>query len=165
MLQVWPAALAGRDAQSSPTPPAPPAADRVVGESLAVLASVAQQRDHFAAVMAALLGCFRGSGGARLLQVRCPAAGIPSTGEPCAGAAAAPRSTAWLVRRVTHAWALPRPKASRLCFVLNASSVPLASRMLPCLQRRGGLVIQQMSQRLGGLRVYRELSRLLQVGW
>lgn len=30
-------------------------------------------------------------------------------------------------------------------------------------QRRGGLVIQQLSQRLGGLRVYRELSRLLQV--
>ncbi|KAL4449453.1 hypothetical protein ABPG77_007097 [Micractinium sp. CCAP 211/92] len=72
------------------------ASDRVVTESLAVLASVAQQRDHFSAVMAALLGCFRGSGGARLLQ------------------------------------------------------------------RRGGLVIQQMSQRLGGLRVYRELSRLLQ---
>ena len=32
------------------------------------------------------------------------------------------------------------------------------------MQRRGGLVIQQLSQRLGGLRVYRELSRLLQVG-
>lgn len=32
-----------------------------------------------------------------------------------------------------------------------------------CLQRRGGLVIQQLSQKLGGLRVYRELSRLLQV--
>ena len=31
------------------------------------------------------------------------------------------------------------------------------------MQRRGGLVIQQLSQRLGGLRVYRELSRLLQV--
>lgn len=30
-------------------------------------------------------------------------------------------------------------------------------------QRRGGLVIQQLSQKLGGLRVYRELSRLLQV--
>ncbi|KAL4443824.1 hypothetical protein ABPG75_011561 [Micractinium tetrahymenae] len=72
------------------------ASDRVVTESLAVLASVAHQRDHFPAVMAALLGCFRGSGGARLLQ------------------------------------------------------------------RRGGLVIQQMSQRLGGLRVYKELSRLLQ---
>ena len=45
------------------------AADRVVTESLAVLASVAEQRDHFPAVMAALLDCFRGNGGARLLQV------------------------------------------------------------------------------------------------
>lgn len=44
-------------------------ADRVVTESLAVLASVAEQRDHFPAVMAALLDCFRGNGGARLLQV------------------------------------------------------------------------------------------------
>lgn len=44
-------------------------ADRVVTESLAVLASVAEQRDHFPAVMAALLACFRGNGGARLLQV------------------------------------------------------------------------------------------------
>lgn len=38
-------------------------------ESLAVLASVAEERDHFPAVMAALLDCFRGNGGARLLQV------------------------------------------------------------------------------------------------
>lgn len=38
-------------------------------ESLSVLASVAEQRDHFPAVMAALLDCFRGNGGARLLQV------------------------------------------------------------------------------------------------
>ena len=30
------------------------------------------------------------------------------------------------------------------------------------MQRRGGLVVQQLSQTLGGLRVYRELSRLLQ---
>ncbi|PRW60313.1 VAC14-like protein isoform X1 [Chlorella sorokiniana] len=72
------------------------ASDRVVTESLSVLASVAEQRDHFPAVIAALLDCFRGNGGARLLQ------------------------------------------------------------------RRGGLVIQQLSQKLGGLRVYRELSRLLQ---
>ena len=35
-------------------------------------------------------------------------------------------------------------------------------RPAPCLQRRGGLIIQQLSQRLGGLRVYKELSRLLQ---
>lgn len=34
-----------------------------------MLASVAQQRDHFAPVMAALLGCFRGAAGSRLLQV------------------------------------------------------------------------------------------------
>ncbi|KAL4855248.1 hypothetical protein ACK3TF_004229 [Chlorella vulgaris] len=72
------------------------ASDRVVTESLAVLASVADQRGHFPAVMATLLDCFRGAGGARLLQ------------------------------------------------------------------RRGGLIIQQLSQRLGGLRVYKELSRLLQ---
>ena len=51
------------------SPPSP--ADRVVTEALAVLASMAEQRDRFAAVMAALVGCFRGSGGARLLQVRC----------------------------------------------------------------------------------------------
>ena len=43
--------------------------DRVVTESLAVLASVAEEREHFPAVMAALLDCFRGNGGARLLQV------------------------------------------------------------------------------------------------
>jgi hypothetical protein len=42
----------------------------VVTEAVAVLASVADQRGHFAAVMAALLGCFKGGGGARLLQVR-----------------------------------------------------------------------------------------------
>ncbi|EFN60046.1 hypothetical protein CHLNCDRAFT_133275 [Chlorella variabilis] len=72
------------------------ASDRVVTESLTVLASVAEQRGHFPAVIAALLDCFRGGSGARLLQ------------------------------------------------------------------RRGGLIIQQLSQRLGGLRVYKELSRLLQ---
>ena len=50
-------------------PALPCPADRVVTESLAVLSSVAQQRDHFPAVMAVLLDCFRGSAGARLLQV------------------------------------------------------------------------------------------------
>ena len=50
-------------------PALPCPADRVVTESLAVLSSVAQQRDHFLAVMAVLLDCFRGSAGARLLQV------------------------------------------------------------------------------------------------
>ena len=50
-----------------PAPPCP--ADRVVTEALTVLASVAEQRQHFRAVMAALLDCFRGPAGARLLQV------------------------------------------------------------------------------------------------
>ena len=38
-------------------------------EALTTLASVATQRDHFGAVMSALLDCFRGPSGARLLQV------------------------------------------------------------------------------------------------
>lgn len=41
----------------------------MVTEALTVLASVAEQREHFQAVLAALLDCFRGAAGARLLQV------------------------------------------------------------------------------------------------
>lgn len=68
------ASACGNISSTTPTAPAatpfhPSPTDRVVTESLSVLASVAEQRDHFPAVIAALLDCFRGNGGARLLQV------------------------------------------------------------------------------------------------
>lgn len=105
-----------------------------------MLASVADSREHFPAVMSSLLDCFRGAAGARLLQV----GGHARMGSRGRGQCAC-------VQRSSSCRGSPG----------LGSQLPPRPLPLP-LQRRGGLVIQQLSQRLGGLRVYRELSRQLE---
>ena len=133
-------------------------ADRVVAEALSVLATVAEQRDHFSAVMAALLACLRGASGARLLQAR----PLPALSALCRCKRYLCGCLCGCLRSASGTGCIALPCSQGRCAVLCCAAPSACVLFCFGVQRRGGMIIQKLCERLGGLRVYRELSRLLE---
>jgi hypothetical protein len=123
--------------------------------------------------MATLLDCFRGAGGARLLQVwqgccthplcavlACWFLDVTLLACCCCDCLPWGNNGVRLLCDVEGTFVCSSSTTLGVSFLPGHSSISLPPLRL---QRRGGLIIQQLSQRLGGLRVYKELSRLLQV--